>query len=385
MRDAPDSYRVYIGTYTGPKSKGIYLYDFDMASGALTQVGVAAEAKSPSFLALSPDARCLYAVGEMDSFEGKKNGAVSAFAVDPATGTLTLLNQQPSGGGGPCHVSTDSKGKFVFVANYGGGSVASFPVGPDGRLGPAASVMQHVGKGPDPARQEGPHGHWIAPSPDDRFVLACDLGLDMVLVYELDPASGKLTSDSPAVAEVNDDDDFFAPCDSFVAGDESPVAPGAGPRHAAFSPDGRSLHVINEMGNTITTFAWDARSGGRKEVNTIGTLPEGFKEPNTTAEVVVHPSGSFVYGSNRGHNSIAAFRADRASGKLSVIGHTPTGGKTPRNFNIDPTGRWLIAANQDSDTLVVFKIDPNTGALIQTGEPVAAPTPVCVVFAPAGK
>lgn len=361
---APKSYRVYVGTYTGADSKGIYLYDFDAATGALKQVGLAAETKSPSFLAMSPDARHLYAVGEMDAFEGKKTGAVSAFAVDPATGMLSLLNQQPSGGGGPCHVSTDSKGKNVFVANYGGGSVASFPVGPDGRLAPAATVVQHKGSGPDTSRQEGPHGHWVGPSPDDRFVLACDLGLDQVLVYKLDAASGSLAHNDPPAGR---------------------VASGAGPRHAAFGPHGKHLYVINEMGNTMTAFAWDAAGGSLSEVNTVSTLPGGLTASNSTAEVVVHPSGKFVYGSNRGHESIAVFAVDPSTGKLAAAGHTPTGGKTPRNFNIDPTGKWLIAANQDSDSLVVFKIDPKTGGLTQTGEPVAAQKPVCVTFAPSRK
>ena len=364
--NAPDSYRVYVGTYTRPggPSKGIYLYDLDVKTGALKQVGLAAEATSPSFLALSPDHRYLYAVGEMDAFEGKKTGAVSAFAVDPASGNLKLLNQQPSGGGGPCHVSVDSRGKHVFVANYGGGSVASFPVGSDGKLAAAASVVQHAGKGPDAARQEGPHGHWIGPSPDDRFVLACDLGLDQVLVYKLDAADGKLAANDPPAGR---------------------VAPGAGPRHAAFSPNGRFLYVINEMGNTMTTFAWDAAKGTLTEVQTLATLPEGHKEPNTTAEVVVHPSGKFVYGSNRGHDSVVAYAADPSTGKLTLVGHVTDNIKTPRNINVDSTGQWLIAANQDSDSLVVFRIDAKTGALTQVGEPVAAPMPVCVTFAPAGR
>lgn len=361
LTPAPKSFRVYVGTYTGPKSKGIYLYDFDAATGALTQVGLAAEAANPSFLALAPDARHLYAVGEMDSFEGRKTGAVSAFAVDPATGKLRLLNQQPSGGGGPCHVSTDSKGRFVFAANYGGGSVASFPAGPDGKLAESASIVQHKGKSANPTRQEAPHGHWIGPSPDDKYVLACDLGLDRVLVYKLDQPTGKLASHDPAAGN---------------------VAPGAGPRHAAFSPDGKFLYVINELNNTITVFAWDAGKGSLTEVQTRGTLPKGFAGDNSTAEVVVHPSGKFVYGSNRGHDSIVAYAADSVTGKLTLIGHATENIKTPRNFNIDPTGQWLIAANQDADTLVVLKIDARTGALTPAGEPVAAPTPVCVIFAP---
>lgn len=373
------SFRVYVGTYTGEGSKGIYLYDFDAASGALKQVGLAAEATNPSFLALTPDARFLYAVGEMETFEGKKTGAVSAFAVDAATGKLAMLNQQPSGGAGPCHVSTDGTGKIVFVANYGGGSVASFPVGDDGKLGPAGSVLQHKGKGPDPARQEAPHGHWIGPSPDNKHVLACDLGLDRVLVYKLYPSFARLAPVTP----IDQDADLFSSSDS-LRGDVEPN-PGSGPRHAAFSPDGKFLYVINEMGNTMTAYKWDAKEGGLTAVQTIGTLPEGFKEGNSTAEVVVHPSGKFVYGSNRGHDSIVAYAAEPATGKLTLVSHTTDHIKTPRNFNIDPTGKWLIAANQDSDSLVVFKIDEKTGGLTLTGEPVPAPRPVCVIFAPAGK
>jgi 6-phosphogluconolactonase len=376
VAESPKSFRVYVGTYTGPASEGIYLYDFDVATGALTQVGLAAAAANPSFLALSPDARFLYACGEMDAFEGKKTGAVSAFAVDAASGKLTLLNQQPSGGAGPCHVSTDSAGKHVFVANYGGGSVASFPVGDGGSLGPAGSVLQHKGKGPDPKRQEAPHGHWIGPSPDDKFVLACDLGLDQVLVYTLDASSGTL---SPHDSEK---DDFFS---SSLRRPSGVVAPGAGPRHAAFSPDGKVLYVINEMGNTMTAFAWDAAQGSLTEVQTIETLPDGYKETSHTAEVVAHPSGRFVYGSNRGHDSIVTYAADPATGKLTLVGHTTENIKTPRNFNVDPTGQWLVAANQDSDSLVVFRIDAKTGALTATGQPVRAPKPVCVVFAPAGE
>jgi 6-phosphogluconolactonase len=356
------SFRVYVGTYTGPKtnSKGIYLYDFDVATGALKQVGLAAETASPSFLAMSPDYRHLYAVGEVEEFGGKKTGVVSAFAVDTPSGKLSLLNQQPSGGLAPCHVSLTSDGKHALVANYSGGSVASFAVDTDGKLKPAASVVQHIGKGTDPGRQDAPHAHGIWPAPGDVFVVACDLGLDKVMIYRLDGASGKLTLLDRA-------------------GD---VPPGAGARHAAFSPSGDHLYAINEMGNTVTAFEYDRKAGALTPIQTIGTLPQGFSGKSYTSEIVFHPSGKFVYGSNRGHDSIAVFAVDPASGKLTLADVTPIGGKWPRHFNVDPTGQWLIAAGERSDTLTVFKIDSQTGKLAQSAEPVAAPSPVCVIFAP---
>jgi 6-phosphogluconolactonase len=309
---------------------------------------------------LSLDCRHLYAVGEVAESGGKRGGTVSAFAIDRATGALTLLNQRPSGGAGPCHVSLDSSGRHAFVANYTSGSIASYPINTDGTLGQAASLIQHHGKGTDPSRKEGPHAHGIWPSPDNRFVLTCDLGLDKVLVYKFDPASGQLTPNNRPAGN---------------------VPPGAGARHAAFSPDGKFLYVINEMGNTMTVFAWDAKTGALTELQTLGTLPQGHKETSYTSEVAVHPSGRFVYGSNRGHDSIAIFTVDPAIGKLALTDVTPMGGKWPRHFNIDPTGQWLVAAGERSDTLAVFRIDENSGALVQTGEPVEAPSPACVVFA----
>ena len=358
----PTKMRVYIGTYTGPKSKGIYQYDFDTTTGAMKQVGVAAETPNPSFLAMSPDHKYLYAVGEVSEFQGKKSGAISAFSVDDSTGKLTLLNAQPTGGEGPCHVSMDSRGKFVFAANYGSGTVVSLPIESNGKLAEPASVIQHEGKGPNPKRQTGPHAHGIWPSPDDRFVLACDLGLDQVIVYKLDPQTGKLTPNNLPPGQ---------------------VPPGAGARHAAFSPDHQFLYVINEMGNTMTVFAWNAKTGSLAATQTLSTLPEGHAETSHTAEVVVHPTGKFVYGSNRGHDSITLFTAEPTTGKLTFVNTTPVGGKWPRNFNIDPTGQWLIAAHERSDTLAIFSIDQMTGALKQVGDAVAAPSPACVIFAPA--
>lgn len=354
---AADDVRVYLGTYTGKGSKGIYLSTLDPATGKLSPPALAGEVDNPSFLAVHPSKKFLYAIGEVSNFGGKKAGAVSAFAVDPATGKLTLLNQQASGGAGPCFVTVDAAGKNALVANYGGGSVACLPIGADGKLAPASSVVQHAGRGPTP-RQAGPNAHSINLDKANRFAVACDLGIDKVLVYKFDAAAGTLTPNDPAGVA---------------------AAPAAGPRHFAFHPDGKHAFVINEINSTLTAYAYDAEKGTLAETDTKSTLANEVKG-NSTAEVVVHPSGRWVFGSNRGHNSIAAFGFDVATGKLTPAGHTPTGGKTPRNFNVDPTGKWLLAANQDSGTVAVFRIDAATGKLEAAGEPVAVPSPVCVRF-----
>lgn len=358
---APTGLRVYIGTYTDGASQGIYMSRLDLATGELSPPELAAKAKNPSFLALGPRLDYLYAVSEVDDIDGKKTGGVSAFAIDGRTGKLRALNQQPSGGVGPCHLAVDKTGKAVLVANYGGGSVASLPIGRDGRLGAPISTIRHEGKSVDPARQERPHAHSINLDAGNRFAFAADLGLDQVLVYRFDAASGKLSPHDPAFA---------------------PVAPGAGPRHFAFHPGGKYAYVINELQSTITAFSYDAEHGKLTEVQSIGTLPEGHREPSFTAEVVVHPSGKFVYGSNRGHDSIAIFQVDESTGKLTAAGHRPTGGKTPRNFAIDPTGKYLLAENQASNSVHVFRIDGETGALTPTGQSIEAPSPVCIKMAP---
>ncbi len=349
--------RVYVGTYTGAKSKGIYLFDLDPASGKLTPQGLVAETVNPSFLAIHPNRKFLYAVGEIGDFSGKKTGAVGAFAIDQATGKLTALNQQPSGGAGPCHLVVDRDGKNVLVANYGGGSVASLPIGEDGKLAEPASVIQHKGSSVNPKRQEAPHAHSINLDAANRFAVAADLGLDKVLVYRFDSKSGKLTANDPPAAA---------------------VAAGAGPRHFAFHPSGRYAYVINEILCTVTAFSYDAERGVLTEQQTISTLPHEVRPGYSTAEVQVHPSGKFLYGSNRGHDSIAVFQIVEANGTLKRIENEPTQGKTPRNFGIDPTGTFLLACNQASDTIVVFRINPKTGELDPTGHSVEAPTPVCV-------
>jgi 6-phosphogluconolactonase len=352
---------VYVGTYTASMSKGIYYFQLDLASGETTPVKLMVEAVHPSFLAVHPNHRFLYAVNEMSDFKGMKSGAVSAFAMDAKTGNLTFLNQKPSHGGGPCHLVVDKQGKNVLVANYGGGSVASLPIQSDGRLGEATSTIQHEGKSVNPQRQTSPHAHSINLDVANRFAAAADLGLDKVLVYRFDAAKGTLAPNDPPAAS---------------------VAPGAGPRHFAFHPNGKYAYVINEINLTVTAFSYDAPKGVLKEIHTVPTLPEGTLPTGSTAEVQVHPSGKFLYGSNRGHDSIAIFAIDEKTGRLTVVGHQSTQGKTPRNFGIDPTGQYLLAANQQSDTIVVFRIDPQTGTLTPTGKVLDVPTPVCVKFVP---
>jgi 6-phosphogluconolactonase len=351
--DKAGKMRVYVGTYTGKESKGIYLLELDLATGTLTEKGLAGEANNPSFLAIHPSQKFLYAANEVGNFDGKKGGGVTAYAIDPASGKLTELNKQMSGGSGPCHLVVDKDGKTVLVANYGSGSVASLPVEVDGKLKEAASTIQHKGA-------KAPHAHSIFADAGNRFVMAADLGLDQVLVYKFDADKSTLTPNDPPFAK---------------------LPAGSGPRHFAFHPDGKHAYVINESKSTMTAFNYDAAKGELTEIQTLSTLPADHKGGNSTAEVVVHPSGKFVYGSNRGHDSIAIFAVE-ADGKLKAVGHEPTQGKTPRNFNVDPTGNYLLAANQNSGTLVLFRIDQTTGLLKATGATVKVPGAVCVKFLP---
>lgn len=356
-----DKLWVYIGTSTGAKSKGIYRFELDLASGKASAPVLAAETAKPTFLAIHPGQRFLYAVGEINDFKKQRAGAVNAFALDPKTGGLTLLNQQSSGGPGPCHVSIDKAGKNVLVANYVGGSAGCLPVDADGKLGNMSSFVQHKGSSADPKRQEGPHAHSINLDPANHFAFVADLGLDKVMIYRFDPAKGELTPNTPPAAD---------------------VAPGSGPRHFAFHPTGKYAYVINELKNTITVFGYDPEKGTLTTLQTATTLPEGFKGTSYTAEVVVHPSGKFVYGSNRGQNSIAIFAVNPASGKLTARGHQAEGIKWPRNFAIDPTGTYLLAANEQGHTVAIFRIDPETGSLTPTGNVVEVPSPMCVRMIP---
>ncbi len=351
-------YLVYVGTYTGPESKGIYAYRFDAQTGEIKPLGLAGVAQNPSFLAIHPNRKFLYAVGE-SAGGGTWGGAVSAFALDRATGKLTLLNSASSGGKGPCHLVVDKTGKNLLVANYGSGAVAVLPIQADGRLSEPSSVIQHSGSSVNRARQQGPHAHSVNLSPDNRFAFVADLGLDKVLVYKFDAAKGTITPNTPPFAA---------------------VAPGSGPRHFAFHPSGKFAYVISEMGNTVTAFSYNAARGVLTSLQTISTLPQGFSGTSYCAEVVVHPSGKFLYGSNRGHNSITAFAIDPAKGTLTTIEQTPTGGKWPRNFNIDPTGAYLFAANEQSNDIFLFHIDPATGKLKPTGKKLEVSKPVCIKF-----
>lgn len=350
---------VYVGTYTKSKSKGIYSLRMDSDSGALSEPELAAEASNPSFLALHPTGRFLYAVSESGGPAGMEGGCVLAFAVSPGGG-LDPLNQQPSGGNGPCHLTVDRAGRNLLVANYGSGSVGVLPIGADGRLAGPSQVVQHHGAGPDPKRQKGPHAHSVNLDPSGRLAFVADLGLDKVMVYRFDPSLGTLTPHDPPAA-----------C----------VTPGAGPRHLAFHPTGQFAYVINELASTVTAFAYDAPRGVLRELQTVSTLPPDFVAgKNTTAEVRVHPSGRFLYGSNRGHDSIAVFAVDTATGLLAAVAHEPTQGRAPRHFAIDPAGAYLLAANQDSNNLVVFRIDSQTGRLKPAGFQAEVPSPVCVTF-----
>jgi 6-phosphogluconolactonase len=355
----PGQASVYIGTYTQRGSKGIYLAHLDLAGGTLRLAGLAGEVVNPSFLAIHPSHKFIYAIGEVGTFAGGKGGAVSTFSIDAATGKLTLLNQKSSRGPGPCHVTVDRLGKNALVANYGGGSVACLPIGEDGRLGDATAFIQHKGSSVNPQRQREPHAHSINLDAANRFAFVADLGLDKVLVYRFDPSAGTLEPNDPPAAV---------------------IASGSGPRHFAFHPSGRFAYVINELNSTVTAFAYDAERGTLQTLQTVTTLPEGFDGKSFPAEVQVHPSGKFLYGSNRGHDSIACFAIDAATGRLTPIGHEPTQGKNPRNFGIDPTGAYLLAANQDGDNVVAFRIDPATGKLSPTGQSIRVPMPVCVKF-----
>lgn len=356
-----EQFLLYVGTYTGSKSEGIYAYRFDSGSGEVTELGLAAKATNPTFLAVHPNGRFVYACNETDKWRDQPGGYVTAFKVEPATGRLTELNQQSSVGGGPCHLNVDGSGQNVLVANYGGGSVASLPLSSDGSLKPHSAFVQHVGSSVNPARQKEPHGHSVNLSPDNRFAFVADLGTDKIQTYAFDAGAGSLTA-RPELDVV--------------------LPPGSGPRHFAFGPKGARAYVINELLQTVTSFRYAPKTGKLTAVDTISTVPDAKPVPgNSTAEVRVHPNGKFVYGSNRGHDSIAVFAVGQG-GKLTAIQHMPVGGKTPRNFNFDPSGRFLFAGHQGSDSFAVFTVDGKTGRLTATGRTYKVGAPVCFRFVP---
>jgi 6-phosphogluconolactonase len=348
---------LYVGTYTSGKSEGIYLYRLSLGDGSLRRVGVTRGVNNPSYLTLDRARRFLYAVEETEEFEGEKSGAVSAFAVDRRDGSLRFINRQPSKGGAPCYLIADNTGRFVLVANYLGGNVAVLPVLKGGGLGKATEVEQDSGSGPNRERQEGPHAHCVQLDASNRHAYACDLGTDKLMAYDFDARHGTLTPSAlPSVS----------------------LKPGAGPRHLTFDRAGRHVYVLNELDSTVTAFARTPRSGALRELKTYPTLPADFRGENTGADIHLTPDGRFLYCSNRGHDHIAHFRVNARTGALNVAGHTPTGGKTPRNFAVDPTGQFLLVANQRSDSIVTFRIDASTGALEATGRATEVPSPVCL-------
>ncbi len=349
---------VFVGTYTDKDSKGIYAFRFDPASGEAGPVELAAESPSPSFLAVDSSGTHLYAANELDVFDGNKTGAISVFEIDERSGKLKLLQQVSSAGAGPAHLSLDRAGHYVLVANYGGGNFAVFPIEKDGQLGKRTAFVQDVGSSVNKDRQASPHAHEILASNDNRFVLVADLGTDELMVYRFYTAAGTLAPNKPAFTK---------------------LAPGSGPRHIAMSPSGKFVYVVNELANNVAVFSFNTSTGQMHNLQTISTLPQGFKGENTTAEIQVDAAGKTLYVSNRGDDSIAVFAIDGHDGKLSLVERVPTGGKEPRHFTLDPTGKWLFAANQNSDTINVFSVDGSSGRLTATSHTIQVPAPVCVL------
>lgn len=352
---------LYVGTYTvGGRREGIHLLRMDSRTGALRQIGAVDAGANPSFLAIHPSGRALYAVNEVTELAGRATGAVSAFTIAPDSGALTRLNEQSSEGAAPCYVSVDPGGRVVLVANYVGGSVALLPIQTNGALGRATHVIQHRGSGPNAERQQTAHAHCIVPHPSGRFALAVDLGVDRVLVYRLDVERGSLVH-----ADRGD----------------AVMRPGSGPRHLSFHPGLPLVFVAGELDSTVTALHCDPESGALSTVQTLSTLPEGWTGTNFPADIHVAPSGRALYVSNRGHDSIAVFSVARATGALTLEQVVSTGGAWPRNFSLDPTGRWLLVANQRSDSITVFGRDAESGRLTPTSQRITVPSPVCLRFA----
>lgn len=353
--------KLYVGTYSRPapylastNGKGLYVCDYDPATGRLRQEQEVTGIENSSYLCISPDGRNLHAVWEVFDWP---EGLVSSYAIDPVTGHLAYQGVQGARGTVTCYAMMDSQSRVALVANYWSGGVALFPAREDGSLAEASNVHQHEGTGPDEARQEGPHAHCIVVSPDDRFAFSCDLGADRIFGYRVDYAAREL-----------------------VRHNELAMPAGSGPRHFAFSPDGRHAYAICELDSTMAAFDYDAATGTLTYLESHAMLPPDFEHHSHCADIAVHPSGRFVYGSNRGHDSITMFAADPTSGRLTPLGHRSTEGRTPRNFTISPDGRFLLVANQDSDTIVTIAIDERTGRLEETVAVTPMPTPVCVRF-----
>jgi len=364
-RNSP--FLVFVGTYTaipnqaGLKSEGIYVYHMDSTTGELILLQVVGSMINPSFLAIHPNGKYLYAVNEVDQFESQPGGGVSAFSMDARTGKLVLLNRQLSQGVDPCHLRVDATGRYVLVANYSSGSLSMLPIDSDGKLLPAVEVVQHYGTGPNPDRQEGPHVHSANLDPGNRFALIADLGLDRIMVYQLDLEKGKLVPQIRAHVQGR---------------------AGSGPRHLDFHPNGRFVYLVNELNSTLSVYEYHSTDSTLREIQVVPTLPVEYRGTNLPADIHITPNGKFVYASNRGHDSLAIFAVDEENGHLKSIGHQTTLGMTPRNFAIDPRGSCLLAANQDSGTIVTFRIEEKTGKLSPTGKVTQVPAPVCIkIFA----
>ena len=350
----PKDYLLYVGTnLAGAQDSSILLYRVNAATGAFTRLSAQLGGASPTYLTVAPGRRFLYAVSETTTFQGAPSGGVSTFAVDPHTGALKLLGQQPSGGGAPCYISLDHSGKNALVANYVGGNVSLLPVAADGRLGPP-TTDQHTGSGPH-KNQKASHAHCLLPDPANKFAFAVNLGTDQVEGYRLDAAAGRLTR---------------LPEPAFIA------KPGAGPRHLTFHPNGRQAYLINELNSTLTTLGYDAATGYFRELQTVSALPASYAGDNSCADVHVSPNGLFLYASNRGHNSIAVFAIDSGNGTLVPIQDVDCQGKTPRNFTLDAGGRLLLVANQNSNNVVSYRVDPLSGLLTPTGQSTTVPSPM---------
>lgn len=353
------NYILYVGTYTNADSKGIYAYRYNVTSGQLSSLGLAAETVNPSFLTADARRGLLYAVNEVSQHGDTPGGGVSAFSIDRRSGKLSRLSERSSRGADPCYIALDKTRHYVLVANYTGGSVAVLPALKGGGLAAPAAFVQDQGSGPNHERQQGPHAHWIETTDDNRFAMVADLGIDKILVYQFDSGNGSLTANDPGTVTLE---------------------AGAGPRHLAFAPGEKFAYVINELQSTITAFTYEPAKGSLQSFQTISTLPQDFHGPNTAAEIRVHPSGKFLYASNRGHDSIAAFSIAEATGRLTLRGFFPSHGKTPRHFAFDPMGQRLLVANQDSSNIVLFTIDSATGKLTETSQINNIPSPVCLVF-----
>ena len=355
--DAPKIVNLYVGTFSARGSEGIYVYDWNLETGDFKPVQTVPGRESPSFLAIHPNRKYLYSVNREGITEGEDSGSVASYRIDPNSGQLTFLTEVSSLGAGPCHVQADQTGQLLFVSNYAEGNFTVYPVEEDGRIGENLYNFTYEGQGPNLARQQKPHLHSALPSPDNRFVFAADLGTDRLYTYRIKPGKGKLRPAKTPWASIE---------------------PGGGPRHFDFHPNGKWVYVAEELSSHVTAFKYDARKGSMNQIQRLSTLPTDFTDPSFCADIHVHPSGRFLYVSNRGHQSLAVYSIDQATGKLTMVDTPSVRGDWPRNFLISPDGRWCLVANERSDNVTVFTIDQQTGKLTFTGKELKIPSPVCL-------